>query len=755
MHLKHINNVSDIVHGTIQLSCIEKMIISTPQFNRLHKILQNSTLFLTFPCNSVKRFEHSIGTMHIAGNMFYHSLCNAGCDCNDNDGPKAACNPKDDTLDAFFEDLKTEMDQLYSDNMFRSNANHFVKKTHNDFTEKLWGKRNELLLPYEALLSKNIPQCVSDRGKKFDYLAVYQAIRITGLLHDVGHLPYSHALEKALENIFYTLSHREKENGADKVKYNDNEQRFIKSFNNFFGSSENKKIHEEIGKYISGAIFDSIIEEWMDRPDFTSSEVERHKKLEKEWPIYLIGLAAFSLVKKIFANDNTNGNNFFKSLHTIVDGTFDADRLDFICRDTYAASIDKHIVDYSKLVNSLKLIKTAEGFRVAPFIKYVNDVESFLHKRWEINTKLNYHHRAAKMYMLLIECVTELGLENLKGKPLAEISTTEASANNGLIQRAARAESSSNNNSKNDYLINDDISGIWETIYDLDGGNRLAYRLIQLDDGWLDTVLKKEYVSRFEPPFKNHRGKPLADKLEELISNRKNYFSLNKTDHDFLGYDEKIKEHFLKGKKLDDLIIYAKNLTNKYKGEQNPTETGKHRNLDIVINQLTELKDEKPVKKARKKNVDTAILKNNDMLTAEDITGFFYRRVSKPLNLLHMEDEVRLELTKELKEEIKKHNEKSINDVIVVFIPANVEVSAQILTFYSNDKLFDISAVSGIKDSLKFESIWTPGFYIYLCPKEEHFVEEADDTLKDRIGDVTASVLLGCIKDGLDRIERN
>lgn len=55
--------LNDSIHGLIPLSEYEKRIISSVGFNRLHDVYQNSTVYLTFPTNRTKRFEHSIGTM--------------------------------------------------------------------------------------------------------------------------------------------------------------------------------------------------------------------------------------------------------------------------------------------------------------------------------------------------------------------------------------------------------------------------------------------------------------------------------------------------------------------------------------------------------------------------------------------------------------------------------------------------------------------------------------------------------------------
>lgn len=68
--------MSDIIHNSIPYSGLESAIISTPIFNRLHRILQSSLVYLTYSSNKVKRFEHSVGTMHLAGEIFYNSIAN-------------------------------------------------------------------------------------------------------------------------------------------------------------------------------------------------------------------------------------------------------------------------------------------------------------------------------------------------------------------------------------------------------------------------------------------------------------------------------------------------------------------------------------------------------------------------------------------------------------------------------------------------------------------------------------------------------
>ena len=63
--------VTDNIHGTIYLSALESELISTPYFYRLHDIYQSSTVYMTFPSNSTKRYEKSIVKMKLARSMLY------------------------------------------------------------------------------------------------------------------------------------------------------------------------------------------------------------------------------------------------------------------------------------------------------------------------------------------------------------------------------------------------------------------------------------------------------------------------------------------------------------------------------------------------------------------------------------------------------------------------------------------------------------------------------------------------------------
>jgi HD superfamily phosphohydrolase len=63
--------ISDTIHGSISLSRLAMLIIDTPEFQRLRYLKQLSTCYFVFPNAIHTRFEHSIGTYHIAKRTLY------------------------------------------------------------------------------------------------------------------------------------------------------------------------------------------------------------------------------------------------------------------------------------------------------------------------------------------------------------------------------------------------------------------------------------------------------------------------------------------------------------------------------------------------------------------------------------------------------------------------------------------------------------------------------------------------------------
>lgn len=61
--------INDPIHGFIELEPGALAFIDTPQFQRLRDLKQLGATYYVFPGATHNRFEHSIGTMHLAGQM--------------------------------------------------------------------------------------------------------------------------------------------------------------------------------------------------------------------------------------------------------------------------------------------------------------------------------------------------------------------------------------------------------------------------------------------------------------------------------------------------------------------------------------------------------------------------------------------------------------------------------------------------------------------------------------------------------------
>jgi HD superfamily phosphohydrolase len=65
--MKFVGEITDPVHRYIGFSAVERDIIDTSVFQRLRRIRQLAGAHLVYPSAQHSRFEHSLGTMHIAG----------------------------------------------------------------------------------------------------------------------------------------------------------------------------------------------------------------------------------------------------------------------------------------------------------------------------------------------------------------------------------------------------------------------------------------------------------------------------------------------------------------------------------------------------------------------------------------------------------------------------------------------------------------------------------------------------------------
>ena len=486
MDMNYTQEINDTIHGTIAYSGIEREVMGTPFFNRLHRILQSSLVYLTYPSNKVKRFEHSVGTMHLAGLFFFKSVCNT----------------QKPAMDQFFKEI--------SDELIRWNKSLTHEKIYYVHPNVKSKYKNEEILkapyPKSVLYDQNTPANLPAEYR-FSYFVVYQSIRLVGMLHDIGHLPYSHILEHALHLLYQKVVN------IPEAEKNKAHSYFLQIMEKYCANT-GFAIHEELGKHFVDKIFESIIS------DLPKGECEE---------LYFLA-AVLHFTKQILNAEEEGGtNSIFGDLHRIVAGTVDCDRMDYCCRDAYCAGVTKELPNYDRIISTLSIVyrnperpliddtptpSERAHFYFAPSTKAIHQIERLVEQRWTIFAMINYHHRVHKHELLMQSAIAELGL--------AEMSQGDLP----------------------DELVNIlplQVSSIWQLVKQMDAAAPIDYIALQLDDSWLDTLLKHKYFDKYGDTYLSFASNG-NDKnwhcLDELISAKKHYLSFIKRSDSFRSIDE-------------------------------------------------------------------------------------------------------------------------------------------------------------------------------------------------------------------------
>lgn len=180
-----------------------------------------------------------------------------------------------------------------------------------------------------------------------------QRIRLSGLLHDIGHGPFSHVSEELLRNY---------RQGGEKT----------------IGKLKMEEIHEEISRRI-------IVE---------NSEI-----------LGIIGKEQANDISGLLATEDIN--NDFR--HDIVSGPLDADKMDYLLRDSYFTGVKYGVFDLDRMINVLTLTKKRENNqkRLATRLEGIEAVEQYIMAKYFIAQQV-YQHKTRHITDIMI-------LEGIKG----------------------------------------------------------------------------------------------------------------------------------------------------------------------------------------------------------------------------------------------------------------------------------------------------------------------------------------------------
>lgn len=508
---KKLRQVTDTIHQTVYLSELESNMMSTAYFYRLHDIYQSSTVYLTFPCNRTKRYEHSYGTMELAGEMFFSAITNA--------------TPK--VLEEFFTEAERELKTIvktllkndtvptYCNSSQAAMSGCFPNLAGRDINRKLDSiikAAYDNFIPIEdTALNHYMPPFSKDLNKhKFLYQCLLEAVRIVALFHDVGHPPYSHILENTLKDLYQKCSNSPEKYNTDRA------DELIKYLEPFFKGTSDQSInclistpnepkngdkvhmHEQVGLKMLAGAFDDIFQYELER-------IGGSPKAEKSsFAIYLVAVAEFCFA---ILRDQ---NSFFISLHRIIDGCIDTDRMDYVVRDAQNSGVDWGKVPYKRLLDSCKLMQRQYDnqtyYPIAFPRKMTDQIDDLLLMRYKIFARINYHHRSYKTAIILQRLVQDLAEDYLKKDDGAK-------------------------------ALCPGISDLWNCL-----GSTLSSHdlyIIQWNDSTLishlyQTLAEIKRNDSDDYNLTDEQYKDIISMLEEFLLNRKHFYSVFKRQSDFV-----------------------------------------------------------------------------------------------------------------------------------------------------------------------------------------------------------------------------
>lgn len=288
--------VRDPVHDYVEVPGELEDLLSSPAVQRLRAISQNARANRRYPSLTGSRYEHALGTMHLA-RAAWQSVWRT-CD--------------DDLRDHFarevIEAVRTAPD------------------------------------PDPCTARWVVGETVEDTPMWQDFArAIDLAIATVGLLHDLGHPPFSHVLERFYQERIVAIM------GVEAAQ----------AQAEYAALTGHAQFHEWAGL----RIFDAL-------PDECFGHIPRQ------------------LVRLILSD--REGDDWTDCLHSIIDGQFDVDRLDYLMRDGIRSGTELGHIDWRRLVDSLELHSVPNGWRIGLGARAVSAFETMLiqraqHYRWVIH----------------------------------------------------------------------------------------------------------------------------------------------------------------------------------------------------------------------------------------------------------------------------------------------------------------------------------------------------------------------------------
>lgn len=325
MNLEIVRRIRGNVHGSIDVTAVEDAVLEHPVMQRLRRIKQLAFLSYVFPGASHSRFEHSLGVMHLAGKAW----------------DKLAINQR----------RLAQQLARYPD--FANQEQEIAK------------------IDGHGSIAPTLPLM----DEVFDSPYNLQVIRLAGLLHDLGHPPFSHSGERFLP----TWSTVAKDNPNMPKYLREYVESQCETFLSHGRDPSAIKVRHEI---FSLLLIDKVLSETLDKyPDLKPRVAPRD----------VVSVIAPAIMPS--ADSPLLKHGVYGLLNELVSGELDIDRMDYLLRDSRECGVIYGVFDTSRILDSLCMYHDDEDKRLHVAIGYsgLAAFEDYLRARHSMYLQVYFH----------------------------------------------------------------------------------------------------------------------------------------------------------------------------------------------------------------------------------------------------------------------------------------------------------------------------------------------------------------------------
>lgn len=350
--------IRDTVHGYVPFSAAEALLLERPFIQRLRYVRQSAAAHFVFPSMNVNRFEHSVGAMHVVSRLYVSAIANA-----------------DDGYDSSAEGtLRQRLVGAACEAAGKQLLSYPTDKQH-----------EERLLDYEVVMRRQGiagPPAQSVR-ERVALMVVEQGLRFASLLHDVGHLAFSHDFELVLGEFF-----REHAEARDRWP------------NLARAAVGPDHLHELVGRRLG---------DWAT----TELSLELEDRGAKQGAFAALVRTSLRIAQHILDSPqkplesvSSDVGRLYRWLFELISGEIDADRCDYVLRDASNYGIPGASFDLDRLVAGVTVFEAEtpnlsganpRRWRTALLPRAVSAAEEFLVSRSRLYSWAVYHHKAQQI----------------------------------------------------------------------------------------------------------------------------------------------------------------------------------------------------------------------------------------------------------------------------------------------------------------------------------------------------------------------